>query len=494
MCLVSASKCIIKLIDFGSCVCGHDTRNSYIQSRWYRAPEVMLGIHWDAKVDMWSLGCLLAELLLGYPIFHGNTVSAVLAAQQAVIGPHPDSLLNASPKNTYQMYFTPRRQLYSIDPPGKPEGAYEMVPQPISLSELLPIDNAPLLSFISSLLQYDPKERPSATSALQHPFILAHLLKKQRSPKEERESPISPAPSPKPTPSPKGVPTAPGSTEPAGRRGSGSETAWQPAAGRSTLPSEAAFWSKARRKSGDSEGDNEVLSAQLTQGNRNLSLDNFKDGVIGYDSNSSIPSRASSVEGSRNGSPIMSARPTDGQKDHQSATRGPGVPEEFRNAVRSSESREGRAHDWKARLARFIGTTSQGSGRNRSGRGSPTADQAWSEGAATWMRGEGPSPWSGDLLHGHITSAASSNSTRSSECSSNPADGGATSASGDHGLGGSQLVDGFDSDSCHDSPVPCSPVAEQTFLQIPGSPATMPSQVPPRQVGFVRRKKGKAGN
>ena len=64
--------------------------------------------------------------------------------------------------------------------------------------------------------------------------------------------------------------------------------------------------------------------------------------MIGYDSNSSIPSRASSVEGSRNGSPIMSARPTDGQKDHQSATRGPGVPEEFRNAVR--------AYEWEAAL------------------------------------------------------------------------------------------------------------------------------------------------
>ena len=43
--------------------------NSYIQSRWYRAPEVILGMLWDAKVDLWSLGCLLAEVLIGNPMF-----------------------------------------------------------------------------------------------------------------------------------------------------------------------------------------------------------------------------------------------------------------------------------------------------------------------------------------------------------------------------------------------------------------------------------------
>ena len=62
----------IKLIDYGSSMMTMDTTNSYVQSRWYRAPEVIMGLKWDCKIDMWSLGCLLCELILGEPLFHGG--------------------------------------------------------------------------------------------------------------------------------------------------------------------------------------------------------------------------------------------------------------------------------------------------------------------------------------------------------------------------------------------------------------------------------------
>ena len=81
VCFASISRCTVKMIDFGACMCENDTLNSYVQSRWYRAPEVMLGIVFDEKIDMWSLGCLLAEMLLGFPLFHGASVPKVLAAQ-----------------------------------------------------------------------------------------------------------------------------------------------------------------------------------------------------------------------------------------------------------------------------------------------------------------------------------------------------------------------------------------------------------------------------
>ena len=52
------------MIDFGSCVCKQDTRNSYVQSRWYRAPEVILALDsYNYKIDVWSVGCIFAELL-----------------------------------------------------------------------------------------------------------------------------------------------------------------------------------------------------------------------------------------------------------------------------------------------------------------------------------------------------------------------------------------------------------------------------------------------
>ncbi|EGR29714.1 protein kinase, putative [Ichthyophthirius multifiliis] len=62
----------LKIIDFGS-ACQEENRiYTYIQSRFYRAPEILLGIKYTISIDMWSLGCILAELFLGLPIFPGN--------------------------------------------------------------------------------------------------------------------------------------------------------------------------------------------------------------------------------------------------------------------------------------------------------------------------------------------------------------------------------------------------------------------------------------
>ena len=60
--LGSYSRAQIKLIDFGSSCYLTDQQSSYIQSRSYRAPEVVLGFPYDRKIDVWSLGCVLAEM------------------------------------------------------------------------------------------------------------------------------------------------------------------------------------------------------------------------------------------------------------------------------------------------------------------------------------------------------------------------------------------------------------------------------------------------
>lgn len=46
---------------------------TYIQSRFYRSPEVILGHPYSMAIDMWSLGCILAELYTGYPLFPGES-------------------------------------------------------------------------------------------------------------------------------------------------------------------------------------------------------------------------------------------------------------------------------------------------------------------------------------------------------------------------------------------------------------------------------------
>lgn len=62
----------IKIIDFGSSCFRNEISFTYIQSRFYRAPEVILGANFTEKIDIWSLGCVLVELFTGLPIFPGK--------------------------------------------------------------------------------------------------------------------------------------------------------------------------------------------------------------------------------------------------------------------------------------------------------------------------------------------------------------------------------------------------------------------------------------
>lgn len=61
----------LKIIDFGSSCFQNEIYYSYVQSRYYRAPEVIIGANYNNKIDIWSLGCVLAELYTGKPILPG---------------------------------------------------------------------------------------------------------------------------------------------------------------------------------------------------------------------------------------------------------------------------------------------------------------------------------------------------------------------------------------------------------------------------------------
>ena len=62
----------IKIIDVGSGCYQQEQIYTYIQSRFYRAPEVIIGIPYTCAIDMWSLGCIICELCIGYPMFPGE--------------------------------------------------------------------------------------------------------------------------------------------------------------------------------------------------------------------------------------------------------------------------------------------------------------------------------------------------------------------------------------------------------------------------------------
>ena len=77
--LVSPESTAIKVIDLGTACYATNTVWTYIQSRYYRAPEVILGIPYTPAIDMWSLGCVVYELYKGSPIFAGENEKEQIA-------------------------------------------------------------------------------------------------------------------------------------------------------------------------------------------------------------------------------------------------------------------------------------------------------------------------------------------------------------------------------------------------------------------------------
>jgi dual specificity protein kinase YAK1 len=83
----------LKVIDLGSaCFEGH-TAFEYIQSRYYRSPEVIIGHPYDSAIDMWSIGCICVELFLGIPIFPGSSMFDQISKITALCGPVPQHMI-----------------------------------------------------------------------------------------------------------------------------------------------------------------------------------------------------------------------------------------------------------------------------------------------------------------------------------------------------------------------------------------------------------------
>lgn len=90
--LKEPNKSGIKIIDFGSSCFEKETIYTYIQSRYYRGPEVILGLPYNRKIDIWSFGCIIAELHLGYPLFGGDEEHEQICLLVEVLGTPPLSM------------------------------------------------------------------------------------------------------------------------------------------------------------------------------------------------------------------------------------------------------------------------------------------------------------------------------------------------------------------------------------------------------------------
>ncbi|ONK75031.1 uncharacterized protein A4U43_C03F12610 [Asparagus officinalis] len=163
----SYSRCEVKVIDLGSSCFQTDHLCSYVQSRSYRAPEVILGLPYDKKIDVWSLGCILAELCTGNVLFQNDSPATLLARVIGIIGPI-DQVLLAKGRETYK-YFTKNHMLYERNQ--ETSRLEYLIPKKSSLRHRLPMGDQGFIDFVAHLLEVNPKKRPSAAEALKHPWL-----------------------------------------------------------------------------------------------------------------------------------------------------------------------------------------------------------------------------------------------------------------------------------------------------------------------------------
>ncbi|KAJ3597457.1 hypothetical protein NHX12_000982 [Muraenolepis orangiensis] len=185
--LCNPKRSAIKIVDFGSsCQLGQRIYQ-YIQSRFYRSPEVLLGMPYDLAIDMWSLGCILVEMHTGEPLFSGSNEVDQMNKIVEVLGVPPSHMLDTAPKA--RKYFDKLSDgLWTVKKNKDIKKEYKP-PATRRLHEILgvetggpggrragepghaPCDYLKFKDLILRMLDYDPKSRITPFYALQHNFF-----------------------------------------------------------------------------------------------------------------------------------------------------------------------------------------------------------------------------------------------------------------------------------------------------------------------------------
>ncbi|XP_035679028.1 serine/arginine repetitive matrix protein 2-like isoform X1 [Branchiostoma floridae] len=161
----------VKVIDFGNAIHSVPEEISLyyddfeLQTLLYRAPEVMMGLpNFALEIDMWSLGCILAELYIGKPLFFGMSKREILIKMTGILGPFP---LNPFEEGKF---FPELREFVSVHGPLPEQTVINRL-----MGELDNIRDFHFASFLAGLLKYDPRERMTVAQAAVHPFLARTL-------------------------------------------------------------------------------------------------------------------------------------------------------------------------------------------------------------------------------------------------------------------------------------------------------------------------------
>ncbi|KAK5643997.1 hypothetical protein RI129_007842 [Pyrocoelia pectoralis] len=192
----------VKVIDFGSA--SHVSKavcNTYLQSRYYRAPEIILGLPFCEAIDMWSLGCVVAELFLGWPLYPGSSEYDQIRYISQTQGLPTEHMLNNASKTTKFFYRdmdstypfwrlkTPEEHEAETGIKSKEARKYIFnclddigqvnVPTDLEGGQLLAekVDRKEFIDLLKRMLTMDQERRTTPGEALNHPFVrLAHLV------------------------------------------------------------------------------------------------------------------------------------------------------------------------------------------------------------------------------------------------------------------------------------------------------------------------------
>lgn len=159
----------IKVIDFGSSCFEDEKVYTYVQSRFYRSPEVILGISYNVSIDMWSLGCILSEMFTGYPLFPGENEQEQLACIMELLGAPPLSLVDRGSRKKlfFDSHGSPR-----VFPNSKGK---KRRPGAKSLAGVLRSPDPAFLDFIARCLEWEPERRLCPVEALEHEWVKDYL-------------------------------------------------------------------------------------------------------------------------------------------------------------------------------------------------------------------------------------------------------------------------------------------------------------------------------
>jgi dual-specificity kinase len=166
---------LMRVIDFGSATFNEDHHADIISTRQYRAPEVILGLRWSFPADMWSVGCILYELLAGRALFQTHDDLEHLAMMEMCRGPCPCYMIQSADKQVKKNWNQLKK---TLNWPGKGgnrvEGSESRVGRMNALQKMVGTEDAShraLGNLIRRCLMYDPEQRITALEALQHPFF-----------------------------------------------------------------------------------------------------------------------------------------------------------------------------------------------------------------------------------------------------------------------------------------------------------------------------------